>query len=72
MSKCYSIFWKSKVNGRSGLGTIRFDQEDAEKLAEELNREFPEIQHEARHLAPEGGSEPTPPVPLVDGEPQAA
>jgi hypothetical protein len=48
MNKAYVIYWKSKVNGRSGKGTLYFDREEAEKLAAELNRDYPEIEHEAR------------------------
>jgi len=41
------IKWSSKVNGRAGKGTKIFEQEEAERLAEELNREYPQIHHEA-------------------------
>jgi hypothetical protein len=47
MSKSYVIQWKSKVNGRAGKGTKCFDREGAQRLAGELNREYPDIQHEA-------------------------
>jgi len=43
----YVIQWKSLVNGRAGRGTKHFDREEAERLAEELNREYPQIHHEA-------------------------
>ena len=46
MSKSYVIQWKSKVNGRAGRGTKLFDRVEAERLAAELNREYPDIQHE--------------------------
>ena len=46
MSKSYIIEWKSQVNGRTGRGTKRFDLGEARHLAEELNREYPEIHHE--------------------------
>ena len=46
MSKSYVIQWKSRINGRTGKGTNRFDLEEAERLAEELNREYPAIDHE--------------------------
>lgn len=45
MNKTYVINWKSKTNGRIGTGTNRFDREEAERLVEELNRDFPEIEH---------------------------
>jgi len=47
MSKFYAIQWKSKVNGRAGRGTKLFELEEADRLAEELNREFPKIHHES-------------------------
>ena len=46
MSKQYIIRWKSTVNGRAGKGTKLFDREAAERLVEELNREYPQIVHE--------------------------
>ncbi len=46
MNKSYVIQWKSKVNGRMGRGTKLFDREEADRLALELNREFPQIEHE--------------------------
>jgi hypothetical protein len=47
MNNTYVIQWKSKVNGRAGKGTKLFRREEAERLAEELNREYPQIEHEA-------------------------
>ena len=47
MNKNYVIQWKSTVNGRAGRGTKTFDREEAERLVEELNREYPQIVHEA-------------------------
>ena len=46
MNKHYVIQWKSTVNGRAGKGTKLFDREEAEQLVEELNREYPQIEHE--------------------------
>lgn len=46
MRKSYVIQWKSKVNGRTGRGRNLFELEEAERLAEELNREYPAIDHE--------------------------
>ena len=45
MNKHYVIQWKSKVNGRSGRGTKQFNREDAERLVEDLNHEYPQIEH---------------------------
>jgi hypothetical protein len=43
----YIIEWKSLVNGRAGRGTKHFEREEADRLARELNREYPQIHHEA-------------------------
>jgi hypothetical protein len=47
MTNSYVIKWRSLVNGRAGKGTRHFAKHEAEQLAEELNREYPQIQHEA-------------------------
>jgi hypothetical protein len=46
------------VNGRAGRGTKRFEKEEVEGLVEELNREYPQIEHQA--------------VPATDVEAQSA
>jgi hypothetical protein len=58
MSVAYVIQWKSKVNGRAGRGTKQFEQQEAEQLAEELNREYPDILHEAVKALPQQEREP--------------
>jgi hypothetical protein len=45
--KTYAIHWKSSVTGTVGNGTKRFDKEEAERLATELNENYPDIDHEA-------------------------
>jgi hypothetical protein len=45
--KTHAIFWKSFVSGQIGTGTKRFEKEDAEHLAAELNKDYPDINHEA-------------------------
>ena len=45
--KTYAIHWKSAVSGSTGTGTKRFEKEDAERLATELNEDYPDIDHEA-------------------------
>ena len=45
--KTHTIRWKSLVNGKIGAGTFLFEKEEAERLAEELNQDYPEILHEA-------------------------
>jgi hypothetical protein len=57
MNNSYVIQWKSKSNGRAGRGTKRFEKEEAERLVEELNREYPQIEHQAV-AAPAGEPEP--------------
>jgi hypothetical protein len=47
MNKSYVIQWKSKVNGRAGRGTKRFEKDEVDQLVEELNREYPQIEHQA-------------------------
>jgi hypothetical protein len=46
MSKKYIIKWKSKVNGRAGRGTKLFEREEGADLVQELNRDYPDIEHE--------------------------
>ena len=50
--KMYAIQWKSLVTGTSGTGTNRFEKEEAEQLAKELNEDYPDIKHEAVIPAP--------------------
>ena len=45
--KTHTIHWRSTVNGRMGAVTRLLEKEEAERLAEELNRDYPEIHHEA-------------------------
>jgi hypothetical protein len=51
MNKTYVIQWKSRVNGRMGRGTKVFDREEANRLVQELNREYPQIDHEVLDTA---------------------
>lgn len=53
MTKNYVIQWKSKVNGRAGRGTKVFSREEAEQLVLELNREYPQIEHEVLEVQPQ-------------------
>lgn len=48
----YAIHWTSTVSGTVGTGTKRFKQAGAEQLATELNRDYPEIEHEAVLFVP--------------------
>lgn len=47
MENKFIIQWKSEVNGRAGRGTKLFGKEEADRLVIELNREYPQIRHEA-------------------------
>ena len=47
MKKTYVISWRSRIGPAAGQGKRRFDQTEAERLAEELNREYPGFIHEA-------------------------
>jgi hypothetical protein len=62
MSVAYVIQWKSKVNGRAGRGTKQFEHRDAEQLAQELNREYPDILHEVVKAMPQTERELEPEV----------
>ena len=68
MSKTYVIHWKSRTNGRIGTGTTRFDRDEADQLVRELNRDYPDIEHQI--LAVNSNGEPEPliptPIPLVN------
>jgi hypothetical protein len=70
MSKSYGIEWKSHLNGRSGRGTKVFELEDAQRLADELNREFPGIHHQPVEIAPVRDKPPEPD--LADDQEAAA
>ena len=48
----YAIRWTSTVCGTVGTGTKRFKQPEAEQLAAELNRDYPEIKHEVVLFVP--------------------
>ena len=45
--KTHAIHWKSTVSGKIGTGTRLFEKEEAERLAAELNADFPDIDHDA-------------------------
>jgi hypothetical protein len=65
MNNSYVIQWKSKVNGRAGRGTKRFEKDEVDRLVEELNREYPQIEHQAIPAIdePETAAEPVVPDP---------
>ena len=66
MNKMFIIQWKSKVNGRAGRGTKLFGKDEADRLVDELNREYPQIHHEALEVRQEEESHPlTSPLPSL-------
>jgi hypothetical protein len=65
MNKMYVIQWKSKVNGRAGRGTKLFERQEAEQLVEELNREYPEIDHQLVEAQPAPQPEEVRPIMLA-------
>ncbi|HWX22862.1 MAG TPA: hypothetical protein VN578_23415 [Candidatus Binatia bacterium] len=60
MSMMYVIQWKSKANGSAGKGTRRFTEKEARRLADELNREYPQIEHEVIEVDPSAETKPLP------------
>ena len=50
--KTHAIHWKSTVTGTVGTGTKLFEQGAAERLAAELNENYPDIDHDAVIPAP--------------------
>jgi hypothetical protein len=61
MSNKYVIQWKSKVNGRAGRGAKLFERDEGEELVQELNRDYPDIQHELVKSEAEAGTLTPPP-----------
>jgi hypothetical protein len=57
--KTHTIHWKSRATGMMGSGTILFEKEAAERLADELNRNYPGIYHEAVCALPDLGETAT-------------
>ena len=45
--KTHAIYWKSSVSGQIGTGKKLFEQKEAERLAAELNVDYPDIDHDA-------------------------
>jgi hypothetical protein len=58
--KTHTIHWKSLINGKIGAGTFLFEAEEAQRLAEELNRDYPAIHHEAVPSVPPPAESATP------------
>ena len=67
MQNTYVIAWKSKDEPRFGQGKKLLTREEAERLAEELNQDYPAFIHEAINLAaPAEG--PAPPDNIITPE----
>ena len=47
MNKTYVISWRSRSGPAIGQGKKLLDRDEAERLAEELNQEYPDFIHEA-------------------------
>lgn len=45
----HRIHWTNIESGQKGIGPKLFTEEEAVKLAAELNRDYPNIEHEAVH-----------------------
>ena len=52
MEKTYIISWKRRSHAAFGRSKAVFTREEAERLAEELNRDYPDIVHEPVNLHP--------------------
>ena len=63
--KTHTIHWKSRATGMMGTGTILFEKEEAERLAQELNRDYPGIHHEAIYALQVGTNSPADLRPLA-------
>jgi len=48
----YVISWQAKFRASCGQGKRRFTREEGERLAEELNRDYPNFVHEAVEVLP--------------------
>jgi|KBSMisStandDraft_5_1062788.scaffolds.fasta_scaffold79090_1 hypothetical protein len=46
--KTHVIHWRCRISGKTGIGAILLEPEEADFMAKELNEEFPDIQHEAQ------------------------
>ena len=60
--KTYVIHWKCTATGTIGTGTKLFEKEKAERLALELNEDYPDIEHQAVNRA-RPSAEPATPEP---------
>ena len=54
MKKTYVISWRSRSGPAIGQGKKLLEREEAERLAAELNQEYPDFVHEAVNVTDEG------------------
>ncbi len=55
MENRYIITWKARISGRTGHGKKIMDKPEAERVAAELNEEYPEYEHTV--VAANGGAD---------------
>jgi hypothetical protein len=60
MENTFVIAWKDKTGERRGRGRKLLSKDEAEELAKELNREYPNFIHEAVNTDSESAVEPAP------------
>ena len=53
MKKTYVISWRSRSGPAIGQGKKLLERDEAERLAEELNQEYPDFVHEAIDISTE-------------------
>lgn len=67
MEKTFVISWRSKSEPRWGQGRKLFTREEAEALADEMNRDYPAFVHEPLNLAAsEPAAQPEPAIIQVE------
>ena len=54
MNKNYVISWRSRLGPAIGQGKKLLEREEAQRLADELNQEYPDFIHEAINLKEQG------------------
>jgi len=68
MENAYVIAWSSKLRGSYGQGKKLLTREEAERLAEVLNQDYPDFVHEPLNLN-SGETEAVPPSNVIDLRP---
>ena len=65
MEKTFVIGWKSKDEPRWGQGKKLFTREEAEALADEMNRDYPAFIHEAVNTVASAATPVAQPEPAI-------